>query len=197
MAKTCLFPECKSARFSHGYCQRHQQSRSDSDWVKKQEDKKVKMAEKMDKANSAETGKRSLIRGHRPRVVRKPTHSELTYPTIHSEAKEAIATQSEIFMEIWEERPHVSFLSGRPINIMPGTDLWYVCFAHVLSKALNKFPRYKLYKPNVQLLLPEEHTLLDHGYSDQRERYAKEYNCDWNKIYELSETLKLQYPYFI
>ena len=66
-------------------------------------------------------------------------------------------------------------------------------FAHVLSKAQNKFYKFKLYKKNIILLTPHEHLLLDHGTIEQREMYATKTGCDWNTILELEEELKYEY----
>ena len=85
-------------------------------------------------------------------------------------------------------------LSGEPLDHLYGTDLWVNCFAHVLSKAKNQFPKYMLYKSNIQLLTPQEHFLFDQGYAEQREKYANGRNCDWKKLYAFKESLKEQYP---
>lgn len=101
--------------------------------------------------------------------------------------------EKEVFEMIWGEREHVSFLSGEPLSAYEGHDSWFSLFAHVLSKAQNKYPRYKLYKKNIILLTPFEHHLLDHGNSDQRKKYAEETKCDWSTIFNLEEELKDEY----
>ena len=87
------------------------------------------------------------------------------------------------FKEIWIKTEHKSYLSGKPLYKFSVS-----LFAHVLSK--NKYPKWRLNPINIVLLTPEEHHMLDQGYKEQRERYAKENNCDWNKIYELQNDLK-------
>lgn len=99
--------------------------------------------------------------------------------------------QLDLFYEIWAERPHVSFLSS--IQLEQYRYKFVSMFAHVLSKALNKYPKFKLNKENIILLTPEEHTLLDHGWKEQRLAYAKRNKCDWEKVYGLREQLKLKY----
>lgn len=94
----------------------------------------------------------------------------------------------ELFIQIWNERPHKSFLSGKKLNTFSPS-----LFAHVLPKAKNRFPKWKLNPDNIILLTIEEHHLYDNGYIEQRERYAKENNCDWNKIYNLYNELKNTY----
>ena len=101
--------------------------------------------------------------------------------------------QANLFFEIWNEREHKSFLSGIPLDKFEGSNLFFNLFAHVLSKALNKYPKFILNKENIILLTPEEHTLLDHGTKEQRDKYALEKNCDWDKIYKLEIILKLKY----
>jgi hypothetical protein len=85
------------------------------------------------------------------------------------------------FETLWNVRERVSFLSGKPVSFSPST------FAHVLPKS--KYPKLRLYDRNIIFLTQEEHTLLDAGTKEQRERYAKEYLCDWNSIYKLKEEL--------
>lgn len=98
-----------------------------------------------------------------------------------------------MFEQIWEEREHKSFLTGKPLDYHLGKNTWFNLFAHVLSKAQNKYPKFKLYKKNIILLTPEEHRLLDHGTEDERRRYAEEEGCDWDLILELKEELKYEY----
>jgi hypothetical protein len=109
-------------------------------------------------------------------------------------------SQKDLFLKLWKERDKVSFLSGKPLahlenykNNKELSGLYYSIFAHVLSKALNKYPKFKLKPENIILLSPEEHTMLDHGSESQREKYAKENNCDWNKVYKLRDKLKEEY----
>lgn len=92
--------------------------------------------------------------------------------------------QIEVFLDIWEERQHVSFLSG---SLLPKFNV--SLFAHVLSKAKNKYPEFKLYKKNIILLTPYEHMLLDHGTKSQREAYG----FNWDKIESLKQELLDEY----
>jgi hypothetical protein len=103
-----------------------------------------------------------------------------------------------LFDTIWKTRPHVSYISDKPINIIPHSDLWYNCFLHVLPKG--KYPGFRLLDINIVLGLPEEHLLYDQGTEDQRKKYAKQCEnegggCDWDKLYALAENLKLEYKY--
>lgn len=60
----------------------------------------------------------------------------------------------KMFAEIWEEREHVSEVSGKPL-LYPNNSQWHWQFAHVLGK--QAYPRYKLRKENIMLMLPKEH----------------------------------------
>ena len=105
----------------------------------------------------------------------------------------SVDKEVELYKELWKMRPRVSFLSGIPINIKEGSNFWYNIFAHVLSKSQSKYPMFKLYSDNIIFLTPEEHMLLDHGSSGQREKYSKEHGCDWNKVYEYRDKMKHLY----
>lgn len=104
-----------------------------------------------------------------------------------------VKTEVDLFSRIWEDRPHKSFLSNKPLNFQEKSGLWYNLFAHVLAKGKAKYPRFKLYSKNIVLLTPQEHTLLDQSSKDQRDKYALQNGCNWNKIYDLEEELKGHY----
>jgi hypothetical protein len=59
-----------------------------------------------------------------------------------------------MFAEIWEERKHISEISGKPL-LYPHNSQWHWQFAHVLGK--QAYPRYAERKENIMLMLPEEH----------------------------------------
>ena len=63
--------------------------------------------------------------------------------------------QKEMFDWIWENRPHVSELTGRQL-LPKGHFKWHWQFLHVLSKG--SYPSMKLESDNVLLGLPDEHT---------------------------------------
>jgi len=98
-----------------------------------------------------------------------------------------------LFKEIWQTRPHVSFLSGREIRTPYPNN-----FCHVLAKAKNKYPNFKLFDKNLILLTETEHFLYDNGTMDSRAKYVIEcqldgYICDWSKIWDLRDELKKEY----
>lgn len=106
------------------------------------------------------------------------------------ESKQA-SGQYQMFLEIWDERPHVSFVSGQPLDKYYGGKLFVNMFAHVLSKGA--FPNFKLKKENIVLLTPFEHTLYDTCSENMREAYGIQHNADWNKLYTLKDDLKREY----
>lgn len=100
--------------------------------------------------------------------------------------------EKELFDDIWEDRVHKSFISGKPLDQYHGTDFYVNMFAHVLAKG--KYPKFRLEPENIVLLTPEEHTLLDHGTIAQRKKYSEENLwVDWDKLFEHREYLKEKY----
>lgn len=61
----------------------------------------------------------------------------------------------ELFLEIWEEREHVSELSGKSLG--HESSAWF--FAHIRSRGAA--PHLALNKDNIMLLTPEEHYQVD------------------------------------
>lgn len=83
----------------------------------------------------------------------------------------------DVFIEIWNERPNFSQVSGKPIAVF---SVW--CFAHILSKGA--YPAYRLDKRNIYLVLPEEHVLYDTG-----DRGALEDDPQWKELFEIKQML--------
>lgn len=86
--------------------------------------------------------------------------------------------QIEMFKWIWENRPHVSEVSGEPL-LYPGHRQWHWQFAHILNKG--SYPLWKLNPDNIMLLLPEEHDRQDtfpafrERHLELKQRYYKEF----------------------
>jgi len=71
-------------------------------------------------------------------------------------------------------------------------------FAHVLEKAINKFPHFRFNLENIVLLTWDEHHLWDQGSEDSRKRYAEKMAkegiiVDWNKLKLLQGKLIIIY----
>ena len=103
------------------------------------------------------------------------------YPKPPKKQKKPKGEQKQMFMEIWEEREHVSELSGIHLGHLPNA--WF--FAHILSKGSN--PHLKLVKENIMLVTQEEHWELD-----QNTHLAKE-NKLFQPFFDKAEELKIKY----
>ena len=98
------------------------------------------------------------------------------------------------FKTLWKYMDKRSFLSELFLRDFYNGPYFLNCFAHVLSKAKNKYPHFRYYLRNIVLLSPGEHTLLDHGTIDQRDSYSKKVKAaDWSKIAVLKESLVTEY----
>lgn len=91
--------------------------------------------------------------------------------------------ESEVFAEIAAEREWICFVSGETLRELKPTQ-----FAHVLPKALNRYPKFKLHKPNIVLLSDWAHYQWDFGI-----RYELKKDPRWDKMFKLEEQLKQEY----
>jgi hypothetical protein len=91
--------------------------------------------------------------------------------------------QNQLFKEIWEEREHISELSGEPL--LPfGHWQWHWCFLHILPKGT--YPKWKFEKKNIILGTVKEHENQDHipEFLKLRERLKAEYYKEfYNKTF--------------
>jgi hypothetical protein len=83
----------------------------------------------------------------------------------------------EVFKEIWEERPHVSEVSGLTIYRFD-----IRCFSHILTKGA--YGRFRLKKDNILLVTPEEHNQWEFGDRSQPK---------WEWVKGRAEALKEEY----
>lgn len=95
--------------------------------------------------------------------------------------------EKDMFMDIWNERSHISFLSGKKLDEFENSPFFFNLFAHLFPKG--KYPKERLNVDNIVLLTPEEHFLMDQGTIEQRDKYAHDNNCSWEKIYNKKEEL--------
>lgn len=98
-----------------------------------------------------------------------------------------VTGEGTLFAEIAEERPHVCFVCKKPLQ-----DLTPSNFMHVLPKALNKYPKYKLYAKAIVLGCHD-------SFSSCHNRFDKEPRSTltesmWLPLFELEEELKAKYP---
>lgn len=100
-------------------------------------------------------------------------------------------TQIELFKEIWNERPHVSEVSGVDLVEMPDdwsdknqVTAWISQFSHLLNKG--HYRKYKSDKRNIKLKTAQEHALWEEFLpaavmSMARERSIRDY-AGWMEI---------------
>ena len=97
--------------------------------------------------------------------------------------------ESDMFKHIWDRSAHYSFISGIPIRVPTPAN-----FAHVLSKAVNRYPHFRLNPANIVLVTQEEHTLIDHGTDKLREAYCRRITtASFNPFYKKEAELKKLY----
>ena len=88
--------------------------------------------------------------------------------------------EKDLFLEIWEERAHVSQISGKHLGDTPRAHY----FAHILGKGA--YPGFRLRKDNIVLMTIEEHSIFDHsGKSKDDSRF------DW--VHERADRLRQEY----
>ncbi len=113
----------------------------------------------------------------KPKKVFKPI-SKGTY-----KYKRKPTGELEIFKQIWEERPHESFINGEPLYVFDVSN-----FAHVLPKAENRFPKFKLYANGIRLLTRTQHDQWDKGSREELRLLP-----EWDKMFELEAELIIEY----
>ena len=97
-------------------------------------------------------------------------------------AKSKSSNQLALFKEIWNEREHVSELSGDKISMF---DVF--CFHHILTKAA--YPKFLLFKSNIIILTRAEHRMVhDHSFEDLIKKDIR-----WAEIERRYNILKTMY----
>lgn len=91
--------------------------------------------------------------------------------------------EGELFMDIATERPWVCFVTGETLYQLVATS-----FLHVLPKALNKYPKFKLFPKNIVLATNDVHFKWD---KSPRSELKKDPRFD--KLFDLEEELKEEY----
>ncbi|KKK49900.1 hypothetical protein LCGC14_3130390, partial [marine sediment metagenome] len=93
-------------------------------------------------------------------------------------------TGEGVFLEtIWDTRPHVSWLSGKPL----GDEYNVMCMFHVLGKGA--YPGYRLYDKNIILTTPQEH----HNWHNMTKVKLLEKDPRWQDVFDLYEELQQEY----
>jgi hypothetical protein len=95
--------------------------------------------------------------------------------------------EGELFKVLIEFRPHVSFISGLPIDNISHNN----CH-HVLPKS--QYSQFRLYEKNIQFVTDYEHHLIHFGTEDQRQEYSNRvFGCVWKRLDELKQELLNEY----
>jgi len=130
---------------------------------------------------------------YRKKVIEQRSNQKVyKIPKVSKKRQEELKSYSQIdlFHEMWDEMqtPRICPVSGKKLDYLKGTDLWYSCFAHVLPKG--KYPRLKLLKEGVMVVHPDVHTLYDKGTKKQRDKFR---NWRWDVLYLKREELLNKY----
>ena len=92
-----------------------------------------------------------------------------------------------IMKAMWDNmKEHKSFINSEPIHVFNVRN-----FAHVLPKAQNRYPKFKLYEDNIKLLTYEQHDMWDNGVREDLRKLP-----EWNKMFELEAELIEEYKLF-
>lgn len=83
----------------------------------------------------------------------------------NKQKEDGIQSYTDLYKEIWAERPHICSLTNELLNFDIDTSLWRSCFAHVFAKG--KFPQWARLKCNIMLMHPEVHHLYDNGTKEK------------------------------
>lgn len=104
-------------------------------------------------------------------------------PSYYLKANRKPTGELLLFNSIWATREHKSFVSGEWLG-----DEMNVCYmAHVLPKAQNRYPLFKLLDLNIVLLSWDEHHLFDNM------RWKVENDPLWKPLFTLEAELKEEY----
>ena len=104
-------------------------------------------------------------------------------PNVYAYKREPTG-EGELFLNKWNTEEHVSFIDGSYL----GEDCEPTFFLHVLPKAKNKYPLFKLYPKNIVL-----GTWDQHFQWDQRPRSEIINDPLWKPMFDLEAELKAEY----
>lgn len=94
--------------------------------------------------------------------------------------------EKEIFKIISETQEHKCFVCGKQLG-----ELTVSNFAHILPKALNKYPLFKLNIDNIFLFCHDSYSSCHHRFDKMPRSTLTE--PMWNKVFELEKQLKEEY----
>lgn len=94
--------------------------------------------------------------------------------------------QRELFFYVWNNRPHISEISGAYL----GHEAVAHFFAHIIGKGA--YPSFKLREDNIVLLTREEHYAFDQGDVTKLPDYEK-HRAKWEELLEKKQLLIQEY----
>jgi len=117
----------------------------------------------------------------KPKKVQKPLQRvPLSY-------KRKPTGELELMKSMWDKMPeHKSFINGEPIHAFNVGN-----FAHVLPKAQNRYPKFKLYEDNIKLLTFQQHHQWDKCPREDLRKLP-----EWDKMFKLEAELIEEYKSF-
>lgn len=81
--------------------------------------------------------------------------------------KEKDTSQYDMFLEIWNQREHISEISGKAL-VGPEHKMFIWQFEHILGKGA--YPKFKLYKKNIILMTWQEHFDITNNSIDKLDK---------------------------
>ena len=126
---------------------------------------------------------------HRPQPIKGDRTVKAVITNLKKQAiqrKRKVTGEGELFKEIAQERPHVCFVTGTPVNVYNQDGRLNVsCFAHLVSKGSRTDLR--LLKKNIVIVLPRVHHIYDKG--NRQERAEMEQYEGWHNLHKLHDLI--------
>lgn len=97
---------------------------------------------------------------------------------------EETISQKSFFLKLWNERPHVCFVTGDYLGEEPKADFFF----HILPKGAYK--EYKLFDKNMIFTRSDYH----HDWHSLGRSELLEKDERWQNVFDLYELLKVAYP---
>lgn len=122
-------------------------------------------------ANNSRPKWNGKISASRTPIARTPIKKKFRKPT----------GELALFQIIWEERPHISEISGQSLGEF---NIRY--FSHILTKGA--YPSYRLNPENIKMVTPDEHDTWEFG-----DRAVLRTLPKWDWVFERADRLKYLY----
>lgn len=119
----------------------------------------------------------------KPYLKKEPEEKPLFRPRKRLTKRPRITGELQLFRQIAVKQGLRSQISGTRIQEPTVSNMM-----HVLAKGQNKYPKFKLYEPNIWLVTEEEHDQWDKGLREDLKKDPR-----WNKVFQAEEKLKQEY----